>query len=180
MKKCLMLMSNGFEEAEAVAVIDVLRRCGLELDTCSITGNCELESARGIKIRTDKKLSELIFNEYDAVIFPGGSQNANSLEDSEKVIEIVRDFNSKNFLIAAICAAPGVLKKAGILKGKNATSYPGILSKSDCIYSEKSVVKDGNMITSRGAATAFEFAFGIAEYLGMAEIADKVRKDMLF
>lgn len=165
MKKIAVILANGFEEVEALTVVDMLRRLQL---TCDMIGfEKEVEGSHGIIVKADRLLSDT-FEGYDAIVLPGGLPGATNLRDSEKVIELVKKMNEEGKLVAAICAAPMVLDRAGVLKGKKCTSYPGVGEKFEgCEYVEDFVVKDGNILTSRGPATAFAFAFSIAEELGV-------------
>lgn len=180
--KVLMLISDGFEEIEAISVVDILRRCGIKLEICSVTESNTLESCRNVKILADTTINKLkdMPADYMAVILPGGLPNADTLRDNENVISILKMFNEKGLIVAAICAAPKALERAGLLKGKRATSYPGSIDENKCIYVNEAVVVDGNIITSRGAGSAAQFSFSIAKELGLNNIADKVYKAMLF
>lgn len=118
---------------------------------------------------------------YDGVVIPGGLPGATNLRDDKRVIEIVEGMNDKGKLIGAICAGPIVLEKAGIIKGKNITSYPGFEDQlTDSSYSEKSVVKDGNIITSRGPSLAVDFAIEIVSYLLGEDKAQELKDDILY
>ncbi|MFP4372554.1 MAG: DJ-1 family glyoxalase III [Halanaerobium sp.] len=165
MGKILIPLAQGFEEIEAVTNIDVLRRAGLDVVTAGI-GSREIEGDHGIKIQTDTEISELSSDDLSAVVLPGGMPGAANLRDSSRLLKIIREINEKEGLCAAVCAAPIVLDAAGILEGKNATSYPGFDDEMpSCNYQEKRVVIDGNIITGRGPGVAMEFAMTIVEYL---------------
>lgn len=181
MKKVLMLLSDGFEEIEALGVVDILRRCGIQVEICSTTGEQIVASSRGVKIIADTLYPEqgIPGDDYAGVILPGGLPNAHTLRDDDRVIQTVRDFSKQGLLVCAICAAPCVLERAGILKGKRATSYPGCIDESKCDYSEERVVRDGNILTSRGAGTACEFGFSIAKALGYEAKAEDVYRAMI-
>lgn len=175
--KILMIVSEGFEEVEAMTPVDLLRRAGFIVDVCSITGKRNVKGARGIEIVSDKIIEEIeLFDEYDGLILPGGLPNAHTLRDDDRVQSIVKEMNAKGKMIGAICAAPCVLEKAGILKGIAATSYPGSINKASCLYSETPVVRSKNIITSRGAGTAMPFALEMIDYLGgnATEIAKSI------
>lgn len=165
MKKIAVILANGFEEVEALTVVDMLRRLNV---TCDMVGfEKEVEGSHGIAVKADRLLSDP-FEDYDAIVLPGGLPGATNLRDSDRVIELVKKMNAEGKLVAAICAAPMVLERAGVLEGKKCTSYPGVGEKFEgCEYVEDLVVKDGNILTSRGPATAFLFAFSIAEALGI-------------
>jgi len=118
--------------------------------------------------------------EYKAVILSGGLPNAETLRDSDEVISILKLFYKNDLTVAAICAAPIALERAGLLKGRKTTSYPDCIDESACKYMEEDVVVDGRIITSRGAGTAAQFSFTIAKELGFNKIADEVYKAMLY
>ena len=165
MGKILIPLAPGFEEIEAVTNIDVLRRAGLDVLTAGI-GGIEIEGDHGIKVAADTEISELSSDNLSAVVLPGGMPGAANLRDSGRLLKIIRDVNEKGGLCAAVCAAPIVLDAAGILEGKNATSYPGFGDEMpSCNYREERVVIDGNIITARGPGVAMEFALTIVEYL---------------
>lgn len=183
MKKVLMVISNGFEEIEALGTVDILRRCGAEVNIASITGELEIVSSHGIKIICDSKIEDVdtSVSDWDALVLPGGQPNADTLRDDEVVIELVKAFDGAGKITCAICAAPIALEKAGVLKGRKATSYPGCLAnESACIFTAAPVEKDGHIITGKGAGTACDFAFEIAKALGLGETADSVKSGMMF
>ncbi|MGL5417202.1 MAG: DJ-1 family glyoxalase III [Clostridium sp.] len=179
MKKIGVLLSEGFEEIEALTVVDVLRRGNVE---CVMIGveNLEVIGAHNIKVLTDKCLDEEI-KTYDGIVLPGGMPGTKNLRDNESIIELVRYMNSEEKLIAAICAAPIVLEKANIIEGRKVTSYPNSLVNKDLVeYLEENVALDKNILTSRGPSTALEFSYGILRYLGLSEEAENLEKGMLF
>ena len=171
-KKVAVMFAEGFEEIEALTVVDILRRSDIECDMVSIK-NEMVQSCHGVYIKADKIISNIEKEDYTMVVLPGGLPGADNLEQCEAVILWVKEFaNNFNKYIAAICAAPQVLGKAGVVKGKEVTSYPAQefrakLKEANYIDdNEQSVVVDGNIITSRGPATAFEFAYKLVEILG--------------
>lgn len=179
MKKIALLVANGFEEIEALTVVDVMRRANEHCDIVSI-GDIEVVGSHNIKVLADKRLDDEIKN-YDMLILPGGLPGATNLQSSKHVIDIVKYFNDNNKYIAAICAAPIVLKTAEVIKGKNITSYPGYeeeLQGANYINNED-VVVDGNIITSRGPATTLPFAYEILKILENDSYI-KLKEAMLF
>ena len=173
--KILVFLAEGFEEVEALTVVDYLRRADVKVETVSITENQQVKGAHDIIVTADKRMSELgNSNQYDGVVLPGGMPGAANLRDNDKVIDIVQELNEDKKLVAAICAAPIILQKAGIISGREITSYPGFEDQLEgCKYSESSVVRDDNIITSRGASIAGDFAMAIVEYLfGEGKIND--------
>lgn len=183
MKKVLMVISNGFEEIEALGTVDILRRCGTEVMVASITGSTEIVSSRGIRVICDSRIEDVntAVSDWDALVLPGGQPNSDTLRDDDRVIELVKSFDKAGKITCAICAAPIAFEKADVLKGRKATSYPGcLIDESVCIFTAASVEKDGHIITGNGPAAACDFAFEIAKALGLEKESDSVRKGMLF
>ena len=180
MKTALVILAEGFEEVEAIAPVDVLRRAGVRVTLAGIADR-QVRSSRQIGVEVDSLLRDLV-EMPDAVILPGGLLGAQNLAKSEEVAEFVKKMNDAGKIIAAICAAPAaVLAPLGILDGKKATCYPGCESdfSKKTVHSKKRVVIDGNIITSQGPGTALEFALAIAVRLVGKDIADTVRGKML-
>lgn len=168
MKKAAVLLAEGFEEGESLITVDILRRCGVGCDTVSIEGEV-VKGCNGIKAVADRLLSETDLNEYDMIVLPGGMPGAENLKNDHRVIEAVKTFMARKKYVAAICAAPMVLKEAGVSEGRTLTSYPADKYRTmftDSHYVDDAiVVEDGNLITSRGPATVFPFAWKLAEVL---------------
>ena len=181
MKKAAIFLANGFEEGEALFTIDIIRRAGITCDSYSVADEF-VTSSRGITVRADNILGDKTLDEYDMIILPGGQPGSTTLSKDERVLNIVRNFMSANKFVAAICAAPMVLKAAGVSAGRTLTSYPGenfTKMFSDANYVETElVVQDGNLITSRAAATCLPFAYKIIDVLG-GESAP-IKKSMLY
>ncbi len=175
--RVLVALADGFEEIEAVTVIDVLRRAGIEVDTMGITGSW-VTGGHGIKIMADKRINEVNIEKYDGIILPGGSEGVANLSKSSKLKEFLVKINEKKKLIAAICAAPLILAKEHLLDNKKATIYPG-LEKELPYPRDERVVIDENIITSQSPGTAIEFALAIVERLVGAEKASKLRKQLV-
>lgn len=183
MNKMLLLLSDGFEEIEAMGTVDILRRCGVQVELCSVTESLKVTSSRKITVLCDSVLEEgkIDVSQWDGVILPGGQPNADTLREHRSVIEAVRAFWSAGKLCCAICAAPIVLERAGLLTGRRVTSYPNCLcDESQCIYTGESVTADGNLITGRGPGVTCDFAFRICEALGLGDRAAQVRRAMMF
>ncbi|BBM38896.1 DJ-1 family protein [Leptotrichia hofstadii] len=183
-KKVAVFLANGFEEIEAVTPIDLLQRAGITVDTVSITKDNLVESARRMKILADKIIDEIDFSEYDMLILPGGPGVGNYF-NSQTLLDNVLKFSkdNENKKIAAICAAPTVLSSLGILEGKNAVCFPACeneLVKGKAVLGKDRAVTDGNVITSRSAGTALDFAFEIiSELLGKKE-AEKIADEIVY
>lgn len=179
-RKVLVVLAHGFEEIEAVAIIDVLRRAGLEITVAGL-GNRDVTGAHGITIKTDTTLEEYKIKP-DAVILPGGMPGAENLSNSAVLKALLLDMKKSEKLIGAICAAPAVaLASLGLLDGKKATCYPGFENKfgRQTQFSSERVVCDGQVITSRGPGTAIEFALKIVSTLVGQEKAEELSKAML-
>jgi len=179
MNRTCILLAKGFEEIEALTVVDVLRRLDIECIMCSID-SLEVTGAHRITIVADRLMNEMNFKDYGAVILPGGMPGAANLKADRRVISLIREFDKAGKLIAAICAAPIVLKEAGIIKGRTITSFPGIREElKDSHYGEDSIVQDKNILTSRGPGTAFKFAFKIAENMLDINTVNQVKRSMM-
>lgn len=157
----LLPLAEGFEEIEAVTVIDVLSRAGMHVLTAGLPGS-QVKGSRGLVVMTDKRLDQVDPQGFDALILVGGNPGYINLGRSQKILQMVVKFNLDKKLIGAICAAPSILAKAGILEDRAATIYPG-MERDIPRPKGKSVVQDGNIITSQGPGTAMEFALKIVE-----------------
>ena len=151
--KVVVFLADGFEEVEALTVVDYLRRVNIEVDMVSITDDKKVKGAHGIEVSADKVIADIDADGYDGLVIPGGMPGATNLRDDERVISMVKTMNEASKMIAAICAGPIVLDKAGIIKNRRVTSYPGFEDQlKEVIYKEVAVVRDRNIITSRGPA----------------------------
>ncbi|PLX65925.1 MAG: DJ-1 family protein [Denitrovibrio sp.] len=181
MSKVIVVLADGFEEIEAVSVIDILRRA--ELDVCVVCIKEGLvKGQQGLAVMPDAELKDINEDEYDMIVLPGGSGGARNILNDDVADKILRKFKAEEKYIAAICAAPFVLAEKGLLAGCLATSYPTFRSKveTDCDYQNAVVVVDETIITSRGPATAAEFAFTLVELLVEEDTAENLREAMLF
>jgi 4-methyl-5(b-hydroxyethyl)-thiazole monophosphate biosynthesis len=169
MNKVLVFLAAGFEEIEAVTIIDLLRRAAIDVTVAGLEKE-KVTGSHGITILCDRFYQEVDAQDFDYLILPGGQPGTNNLKNDEHVIDIIRDFARNNKLIGAICAAPTILLKAGVLKNRTVTSYP---SERDAFvastYREENVVSDKNIITSRGVGTAIEFALDLIGLIKGAE-----------
>jgi 4-methyl-5(b-hydroxyethyl)-thiazole monophosphate biosynthesis len=182
-KKALVLLADGFEDVEAVTPIDYLCRAGIEVTTVSISESLTVTSKwGGIKMIAAVALSGIKQGtDWDAVILPGGMPGATNLAASKETGSLLKEMAAKGKLICAICAAPAiVLAPLGLLSGKKFTCFPGMEENvNDGKWSEDRVVTDGNIITSRGAGTAGEFAVAIIEKLLDKDTAQKIANTVL-
>jgi len=164
------MLAPGFEEGETVEIIDVLRRAKFEVDSVSIAGEL-VESQGHVTLKADRVLSADLedFRDYDMIVLPGGWTGTDNLMADPRVIELVQYYTAEDRYVAAMCAAPNVLAKAGVLKGKTMTAYPGKKTEpfyTDAHYVTDTVAFDGKLVTSRGPATALPFAFALVDVLG--------------
>ena len=182
MVKALVFLAPGFEEIEASTIVDVLRRCGVEVTLAGLKPGV-VEGAHGIKFTSDKSVDEVTAKDFDAVVCPGGAPGYENLRKDQRVIGMVKEAFESGRLVAAICASPAVLSQAGILKGKLCAIYPGmeeeLLKSGGKPRKRDLVVVDGNIITSKGPATAIAFALKLAEKLVGKDAAKKVAKETL-
>jgi 4-methyl-5(b-hydroxyethyl)-thiazole monophosphate biosynthesis len=175
----LILFANGFEEIEAVTVVDVLRRAGVAVTTASPSGGLVLGS-RGIKVESERRLSELSARDFDAVVLPGGLENARTLAVDPEAQRLIREARALGRWVAAICAAPLALKAADAIRGARLTSHPSIEKElAGERYQTERVVVDGRLLTSRGPGTAMEFSLALVAELCGAEKAAAVAAPML-
>lgn len=179
MKKVLVILAPGFEEIEAITVVDILRRAGGRV---TLAATCEgaIEGSRGIKVLPDCPLSMVLDADFDLVVLPGGQPGTNNLQHNSQVLTLLKNMYSEKKLIGAICAAPLVLQEAGIIKGRNITSHPSTQGGlHDIHYQEERVVVDENVITSRSPGTAMEFSLKLVEILFNKERMDAVNNGVL-
>jgi len=177
MKTVAVLLADGFEEIEAITIVDVLRRAGLMVRTLGV-GSLQLQGAHGITVRAD----ELLVREadYDAVVLPGGLPGAATLRDDPGVLVMVRRHFDEGRTVAAICAAPMALGAAGVLEGRRATCYPGFEEfLVGAVCRTERVVADGPILTSRGPGTAMDFSLALVGRLVSSAKAEELRTAML-
>jgi 4-methyl-5(b-hydroxyethyl)-thiazole monophosphate biosynthesis len=172
--KIMVPFANGFEEIEALAAVDLLRRAGMQVDMVGVVGTV-IESGHGIKVVMDKRLNEVRIDDYDGIVLPGGGKGVENLGKSKIVMKAIEKLNDSNKLIAAICYAPALLAKLGVLDNRKATIYPGREKELPYPRGDR-VVVDGNIITSQGPGTAIEFALAIIQYFLGPEKAAKMRR----
>ncbi len=170
-----VFLANGFEEVEALTPVDFLRRCELDVRTVGVSGEVAVGSHR-IPVACDLTAEEIDIRAADAVILPGGMPGTLNLEASPAVQEAVRWCAENDKWIGAICAAPSVLGHMGLLEGKRATCFPGFEQElKGAVFTAEPVVRDGKIITSRGAGTASQFAFALIEALCSPEQAARLK-----
>lgn len=181
MKKIALFLHNRFEEIEAVVSIDILRRAGYEVNLVSVEHNLQVVGSHGIKIEADLKLNGISLIDYDAILIPGGP-GIDVLIDNDKFLSILSEFSKTKKLMAAICAAPQILGKLGLIDNKNITHFPGankFLSLAKIDLNQGSVV-DQNIITGQSAGSAIQFALDIVEYFDGLELRQKISEALVF
>jgi len=167
MASVLVPLAPGCEEIEAVTVIDLMRRAGIEVLSAALNDG-PVKASRGTVLIADTSLDNALSREYDMVVLPGGQPGANNLNDDARIQALLQSMAKQGKYTAAICAAPKVLATAGLLEGKRATSFPGVLEELQLPATQlesSAVVKDGKVITSRGPGTAMDFALELIELL---------------
>jgi protein deglycase len=165
--RVLVPLAEGFEEIEAVTIVDLLRRAGIEVRTAAL-GDPQVTGSHGMTVAADMTLDSAVVADYDMIVLPGGMPGADHLKNDARVVELLQRFAAEGRYTAAICAAPGVLAHAGLLEGRQATSFPGFLREDSATglqLSEAPVVVDGKIVTSRGPGTAIEFGLALIELL---------------
>ena len=182
MASVLLPLATGFEELEAVALIDVMRRGGIEVRLVYLEDELHgslVTGANGITIQADTSIKNVISDDFDMMVLPGGWDGTYALAENARVLELLQEFKAKK-IVGAMCAAPYVLKKAGVLDGEY-TCYPGAKDEIDHsgYREDKKVVTDGNVITSRGPGTAVCFGLAIVERLVGKESMQTVKEGML-
>lgn len=181
MARVLVPLAEGCEELEAVTIIDLLRRAGIEVIAAGLHPGI-VKASRGTQLMPDMTLDTALQNEFDMVVLPGGMPGAKHLKEDTRILNLLKKMAGEGKYTAAICAAPTVLAEAGLLKGKKATSYPGFLDKMalpDTQYVTDAVVGDGKVLTSRGPGTAMDFALALIEALSGRETRDQVEAGLV-
>lgn len=165
MPKVLVPLAEGCEEIEAVSVINILRRAGVEVVVAGLNAK-PVCGSRDVMFLADMDLDTALQNDYDMIVLPGGQPGVNNLKADRRVINIVQRMVAQNKFVTAICAAPLVLATAGVLDEKRATSFPGALDTFPNVQrQQQAIVEDGKIITSRGPGTAMDFALVLVERL---------------
>jgi 4-methyl-5(b-hydroxyethyl)-thiazole monophosphate biosynthesis len=178
MPKVLVPLAPGFEEIEAVTIVDVLRRAGIEVTTAGLEPGT-VRGAHGITVQPDASLGQLRGLDYDLIALPGGMPGTDNLDRDARLRQMLTEMAQAGKYVTAICAAPRVLAGAGLLEGRAATSYPGALDPAKVEYRESAVVVDGRVITSRGIGTAMDFALSLVETLAGGERRAELEQRML-
>ncbi|MEE3437730.1 MAG: DJ-1 family glyoxalase III [Lachnospiraceae bacterium] len=182
MSRVCVFFAEGFEEVEALTVVDLLRRAKVETAMVSITGDLLVTGRSGITVKADVLYENADPENADMLVLPGGMPGVKYLGACEPLTDLLQEFNAGGRYVSAICAAPMVFGALGIVRGRKATIYPGMeeeLKGADVTVSEE-VVTDGHVTTSRGAGTAIPFALRLIEILCGADTAENVKKGIVF
>lgn len=179
MTKVLIPLAQGCEELEAVTVVDILRRAGIQVITAGLEAG-PVRASRGTVLLPDMTLDDALENEFDMIVLPGGMPGAEHLKNDKRVIASLQKAAAEGKYIAAICAAPMALHAADLLQGKKATSFPGVLDTmpGSHTYMNDRVVVDGRIVTSKGPGTAMDFALTLVELLVGKSKRDAVESDL--
>ncbi|MBR3756224.1 MAG: DJ-1/PfpI family protein [Firmicutes bacterium] len=176
-----VFLAHGFEEIEALTVVDLLRRADIQVKSVSIMEDRLVYGAHGIGVEADILMKEADFKNCAMLIFPGGMPGTTNLCNHKELIEQVQRFYGEGKPVAAICAAPMVLAKAGLFDGHEATIYPGMEAELvGAVHAAGNVVKSGQLITSKGPGTAMEFALALIEELKGEEKALEIREGLIY
>jgi len=179
MVKVLMPLAQGCEELEAVTIIDLLRRAGIEVVTAGLQAG-PVTASRGTVLVPDRELAAVLDEDFDMIVLPGGQPGSRNLGGDPRVIRLLQKMAGSDRFTCAICAAPSVLAKSGLLEAKQATAYPGALDDFSAVQlSDAPVVSDGKIITSRGPGTAMDFALTLIENLLDSESRQKVEAGLV-
>ena len=181
MARVLIPLANGCEELEAVTIIDLLRRAGIEVVTAGLSDG-PVTASRGVVMIPDHSLDQVLDDDFDMIVLPGGLPGADHLDADPRVHALLQRLAEQDRFTAAICAAPKVLLNAGLLDGHKATAYPGVmddLMKPGSQYMRDPVVIDGKVVTSRGPGTAMEFALTLIEQLSGADKRKEVEDPLI-
>lgn len=179
MSKVLVLFADGSEELEAVSIVNILRRGGINVALAGLHAGA-LRGSRGVQIVPDTTLDAVLHDNFDMIVLPGGQPGTDHLKADARVLKLLQHMNDAGKQIAAICAAPSVLATAGLLDGKRATCYPTYLDGFPKVKLQTAaVVEDGNIITSRGPGTAMDFALALVERLAGKSRRDEVEAGLV-
>lgn len=181
MSKICIFFATGYEEIEALTVVDLLRRTGIDTEMVSVTGETEVTSSHGIRVKMDKLFEEIDFAQVDMIVLPGGMPGTKNLEAHQNLMKQLDAFYKAGKDIAAICAAPSILGHRGMLQGKRACAYPEYASHLlGALVTQNSTETDGNIITGRGMGCAIDFGLAIVERLKGKGEAEKLAEKIVY
>lgn len=176
-----IVLAEGFEETEAVTVVDVLRRADINITVASLTGDSPVQGSHNLEIGADTALTDLRRERLDLLVLPGGMPGAKNLSRSDNLLELIRAMDEEEKFLGAICAAPLALHAAGVLEGRRATCYPTFRKRltTTSKTTDARVERDEHIITSQGPATAILFALELVNVLGYSDKAEELGQAML-
>ena len=181
MSRAAVFFGTGYEEIEALTVVDILRRAGVETSMVSVMGDRSVVGSHDVKVGMDALIDEVDFDKIDVIVLPGGMPGTKNLEACETLMKQVDDFAARDKIVAAICAAPSILGHRGLLRGKKACSFPTFESHLEgAEVLQQPAVIDGNIITGRGMGTAIPFGLAVLEKLQGKEAAQKMAETIVF
>lgn len=181
MSKIGIFFAKGYEEIEALAVVDICRRLGLAIDMVSVTEEAAVEGSHGIVVNMDKTFSQIDFDSYDMLLLPGGGEGTRNLEAHKALMAQIDAFYAAGKYIGAICAAPSIFGHRGILRGRRACSYPGFEGHLEgAVVTAGPVEIDGNVVTSRGMGTAIDFGLAVAGLFVEKEKVEELAKGIVY
>jgi len=181
MSKIAVFFAEGYEEIEALTVVDICRRCGLEVEMVSVTEEKLVESSHGVAVQMDKTFSQADFEEYDMLVLPGGKAGTEHLEAHEGLMAQIDAFYEAGKYLAAICAAPSIFGHRGFLKGRRACSYPTFESHLEGAEVTKGPVEiSGNVVTARGMGASVDFGLAIAAIFCGSEKAEEMAETIVY
>lgn len=178
-KKVVVPIAQGFEEIEAVTVIDILRRAGIEVTVAGVSPD-PIVGRTGIRLVADCPVADAKAADYDMIVLPGGAEGTAHLSKCASTQQLIKDAAQQGKYLAAICAAPTVLAGLGLIDGRRVTSHPSVENKLGTVsYSQDRIVTDGKLVTSRGPGTAMEFAMALVELLAGKEKVTEINQGVL-
>lgn len=181
MAKTALFLADGYEEIEALAVVDIFRRAGIETDMVSVSNELLTNGSHNIQVMADKLLKDICFDEYDMLVLPGGLKGMQNLEACEILMKEIDSFYEKDKYIAAICASPSIFGRRGILNGREATAYPGFEEElKGATVIDAGAVRYGHVITGRSMGSAIEFGLLLVETLLGEEKAEEIAQQIVF
>jgi len=181
MKKIFLFLATGFQETEAIAPVTICRRAGIDIKTVSITGNILIESALGVTVKADMLFDEANLDEADMLVMPGGMPGSTNLSDFLPLKEAIMRHYQRGKTLAAICAAPLIYGRLGLMKGIQATCYPGFEGElTGAVTTGGTIEVDGQFITGHGPGAALDFGYAIVEYLLGSEVVKEVKEGMVW
>lgn len=178
-KKVLCLLADGFEEAEAITPVDLLRRAGFSVTTCGLNSQ-GVKASHGLEVKADTVLAEVLDQEFDCLYLPGGAGHVHFLED-ERVMALIRKYaEDESRVLAAICASPTILGRMGYLKGRNYTCFTSMNADFGGTYHHVPVVADGHILTGRSMAAAVDMGLLMIEKMGGEELCLKIKESIYY